>query len=139
MQTLQFERLGRERLSLQGSLQCGLQDDLGRIWLGTSEGLVLWDGRQARRIESDPRRADGLSHPFIQALLRQDDGRLLVATAGGLDRLDRAQRPHRTHCPAGSAHAGAARRHGPGAGHGRAHLAATALPPAVVRAGQRAP
>jgi len=100
VQTLQFERLGRERLNLQGSLQCGLQDDLGRIWLGSSEGLVLWDGRQARRFESDPRRADTLSHPFVQDLLWQDDGRLLVATAGGLNRLEpRSGRVERIELP----------------------------------------
>ncbi|MDM4766025.1 two-component regulator propeller domain-containing protein [Pelomonas sp. SE-A7] len=88
MQSLRFELLGNERLDSAGVLICALQDDLGQMWLGTTGGLVRYDGRRGWRFPHNPRDPGSLSHSWVQSLLWQDDGRLLVATVDGLNLFD---------------------------------------------------
>ncbi len=59
-----------------------IRDDRGFIWFGTSRGLCRYDGYRARLVnEGFP--GDG-PPAFITAIIRLDDGLLLIATGTGL-------------------------------------------------------
>ncbi|MDM4766026.1 two-component regulator propeller domain-containing protein [Pelomonas sp. SE-A7] len=88
LQTLRFEHLQPEQLGAGGPMQCAVQDRLGQMWLGTSSGLVRYDGRRGKLFRNDARNASSLSHSWVQALMWQDERVLLVATADGLNVFD---------------------------------------------------
>ena len=65
------------------------QDPLGRIWMGTQDGLNCYDGysfRVFRHVEGDPQ---SLGDNSVNALLA-DGGRLWVGTSSGLSCYDAA-------------------------------------------------
>ncbi len=88
--SMQFEVLTDERGKPMESLVIALAEDgQGRIWIGTTNGLWLYEpGRNGViRIAADPTRPDGLVSDFISGLLVDRDDRLWVATDKGLERL----------------------------------------------------
>ena len=59
----------------------------GHLWVGTSEGLVRFDGQRVTTF--DPRRVRGAADGEVRAVLEASDGRLWVgAFRGGLSRLE---------------------------------------------------
>lgn len=68
-----------------------LQDSGGLMWIGAQNGLVSWDGYRWRRYMAEPSAATGPTSSFINALLEDVQGRLWLATDGGLARLDRSK------------------------------------------------
>ena len=62
------------------------KDKLGRVWIGTADGLLLYssDGKQARKFYSE----DGLSNNFIQSLLEAYDGTIWTATSNGISAIN---------------------------------------------------
>ena len=66
-----------------------LLDRDGLLWVGSREGLFLYDGYHARAFLPDPGRAGQISDIDIRALYQAGDGALWVATnTGGLNRRD---------------------------------------------------
>ena len=65
------------------------EDRIGRIWIGTLEGLNLLDRETGRiqRFFNVPGQADSLSTSFIRSVQADRDGGLWVGTAGGLNRV----------------------------------------------------
>ncbi len=65
------------------------EDRVGRIWVGTLEGLNLLERETGvvRRFLNVPGQADSLSSSFVRNLQTDRDGRLWVGTAGGLNRV----------------------------------------------------
>ena len=65
------------------------QDDNGFFWLGTQNGLFMWDGYRFRGVPVDPSRPGALPDGFINVLHKDRRGRMwLGMAAGGLARLD---------------------------------------------------
>lgn len=65
------------------------QDRLGLLWMGTTNGLVKYDGYIYTTYTPQPYAANSLSHPLVVALFEDADGILWVGTAeGGLNRFD---------------------------------------------------
>ena len=65
-------------------------DETGVVWLGTQEGLDVFDWSRQRFIKwkTEPTRTDGLSNSFIQSIYRDKKGRLWLGTRDkGLERL----------------------------------------------------
>ncbi len=60
----------------------------GYVWLGTLDGLCRYDGRGFTIYRHDPRDPESLSNSNIRNLSENPDGKLWVATLGGLDLLD---------------------------------------------------
>ena len=54
------------------------------IWLGTLDGLVLYNGKKFRVYTED----DGLSHPWINAIRKGPNGKIWVGTNSGLSIFD---------------------------------------------------
>jgi len=88
---LLVERLGRERGFPSETVTALLRDRAGFLWVGSREGLAVWDGYEVRVFEhavSDP---TSLSDDAIRTIHEDRAGRLWVGTdAGGLQLLDRA-------------------------------------------------
>ena len=89
------------------------EDDAGRIWIGTANGLSVYDVKQRkmRTFRNDPANAQSLGDNLIRTVYQSGDGALWIGTQSGLDRLDvpGAENPHFAHYT--TAH-GSARRDG---------------------------
>ncbi len=85
--------LGAERNDSALSVSSLLEDSAGRFWVGTlSRGLGLYDRESNRMLFYGGRlgQAGALPDSRIRDIAEDADGRVWVATAGGLCRLDRA-------------------------------------------------
>lgn len=66
------------------------QDDDGLFWLGTQNGLFMWDGYRFHGVPVDPSQRGALPDGFINVVHKDRRGRLWVGmAAGGLARLGR--------------------------------------------------
>jgi signal transduction histidine kinase/ligand-binding sensor domain-containing protein/DNA-binding response OmpR family regulator len=55
----------------------------GFMWLGTTQGLVRFDGYEYRYFQHQPDQTNGLSNNRISEILMDDDGRFWLGTDGG--------------------------------------------------------
>jgi len=79
----------RADLPQPGYLTAMAQDRNGFFWLGTQNGLFLWDGYRFHGVPIDPTRRGTLPDGFINVLHKDRRDRLWVGMeAGGLARLD---------------------------------------------------
>ncbi|MEN9866137.1 MAG: hypothetical protein RL748_1727, partial [Pseudomonadota bacterium] len=86
----QFEVLADQQgKALEAYVYALAEDRQGRIWIGTQNGLWLYQpGRKGLiPIAAEPNRPDGLVSDFIGGLLFDSHERLWVATDKGLERL----------------------------------------------------
>lgn len=62
-----------------------LIDELGRIWVGTGNGLILWDPEQERYFNytKDPSSSYGLADDEIYCLYRDRSGQIWIGSLGG--------------------------------------------------------
>jgi len=98
-----FQRIGPERGLHAGEIAAIHQDRTGFLWIGSREGLFLYDGYEVRSFEHDADDPSSLSDNGIRAILEDREGRLWIGTrSGGLDMLDRAtwRFEHHRHDPA---------------------------------------
>jgi signal transduction histidine kinase/DNA-binding response OmpR family regulator/ligand-binding sensor domain-containing protein len=66
------------------------QDHLGFIWIGTKDGLNMYDGYRFTIYKHNPFNAQSVSDNFIKAIYCDSKGRLWIGTLnGGLNLLDR--------------------------------------------------
>lgn len=89
--TLVVDRIGTERGLPSEIVNTLVMDHFGFLWIGTREGLVMYDGYTARLyqyIADDP---ESLSDNDVRAIHEDREGRLWVGTTtGGLNLLDRS-------------------------------------------------
>jgi diguanylate cyclase (GGDEF)-like protein/PAS domain S-box-containing protein len=66
------------------------QDDGGRIWIGTIDGLSVYDPAQGRMrsFRHDPADARSLADNVVRALYQSGDGTLWIGTQSSLDRVN---------------------------------------------------
>ncbi|HXI03078.1 MAG TPA: two-component regulator propeller domain-containing protein, partial [Candidatus Saccharimonadales bacterium] len=85
------ERLGRARGFPSQTLTAILRDHMGFLWVGSREGLALYDGYDVRVFEHDVSDPGSLADNAVRRLYEDTSGRLWVGLdSGGLQRLDRA-------------------------------------------------
>lgn len=87
-QNLRFTHISQEQGLPDGSVPSIFQDKQGLMWLGTSTGLVRYDGRRMRQWNSDPEEKNSLSGPLVLDILQGHQNYLWIATSGGLDRIN---------------------------------------------------
>jgi signal transduction histidine kinase/ligand-binding sensor domain-containing protein len=73
---------GTEELG-NGIITALAQDASGLIWIGTTDGVLRFDGYRLRRFSHRPGQLDSLGDNYVRALLALPDGRLWVATQSG--------------------------------------------------------
>ena len=87
---IRFTQPHSEQGQLQGEVNHILQDDQGFMWIGTSDGLMRYDGYGFRQYRHDPRDPNSLSGTTIYALFKDRSGKLWVGSDAFLDMFDPA-------------------------------------------------
>ncbi len=76
------------------SIRAITQDDRGFLWVGTSSGLIRYDGYSSIVFEHHPADSTSLSDNFVTTLLvthREQGATLWIGTGNGLNRFDPEQ------------------------------------------------
>ncbi len=63
---------------IQGTVRALVQDSIGRIWIGTSEGISIYDGQSFENISS----RDGLKNEIVNCFFETHPGKMLIGTNG---------------------------------------------------------
>jgi signal transduction histidine kinase/ligand-binding sensor domain-containing protein len=85
-----FERIGSESGPPFTVVTALLQDSVGFVWIGSRNGLMVYDGHGFTTFEHDPSDPSSLSDDAIRTIFEDRGGNLWVGTnSGGLNRLDR--------------------------------------------------
>ncbi len=85
---LQFDHLSIEQGIPSTGVQSLYQSRQGFVWIGTSNGLVRYDGRHMKVFTSEPGNAASLSHSRVLAMYEDENNQLWIGSRRGLDRLD---------------------------------------------------
>lgn len=86
--SIKFRNLSIENGLSQSSVNCILQDPYGFIWIGTQDGLNMYDGREFTKHIHLPNDPQSISNNFITCLLLDKENRIWVGTQGGLNVMD---------------------------------------------------
>ncbi len=73
-------------------VSCIIKDDLGFIWVGTSDGLNRFDGRKFRVFKHDAAEPNSMSGNIIFNLCKSPNGNIWAATPQGICYYDQEQR-----------------------------------------------
>jgi signal transduction histidine kinase/ligand-binding sensor domain-containing protein len=93
-----FQHLDASRGLVAEELTAVLQDRVGFVWVGSREGLFLYDGHTFTLFDRDVRDPDSLADNSVRTLFEDREGRLWIGTnTGGLEHLDRATWKFRHH------------------------------------------
>jgi signal transduction histidine kinase/ligand-binding sensor domain-containing protein len=88
---LYFDRVGTESGPPPEVITSVYQDRAGFVWIGSRDGLTLYDGYTFNVFEHDPSDPTSISDNTIRAIFEDRRGNLWLGTnTGGLNRLDRA-------------------------------------------------
>ncbi len=88
---LVVEHFGSERGLPIDNVTAIHQDRAGFIWIGTRDGLVMYDGHRATSFEHVIGDPDSLSDNYVRTIYEDRAGNLWIGTnSSGLDRLSRA-------------------------------------------------
>lgn len=102
-----FESIGDIEQVPDGVITALAEDAQGLLWIGTTDGLIRYDGYRFRRYANDPVRSDSLPGNRIQTLMLASDGRLWVGTySNGVAIYDPRYDGFRALAPTGAADPG---------------------------------
>lgn len=73
----------------QSSVYLFLEDKNGLIWIGTGDGLNLFDGYDFKIYKHSPENDNTISNNTIRSIIQDNLGRLWIGTDDGLNLLDR--------------------------------------------------
>lgn len=83
MQPMRFETLSVDDGLSQGAVKAILQDSRGYLWLGTEDGLNVYDGYGFQVFRNKRDAEDSLSNDFIATLAEDAQGNIWIGTDGG--------------------------------------------------------
>jgi signal transduction histidine kinase/ligand-binding sensor domain-containing protein/DNA-binding response OmpR family regulator len=97
--TTHFEIIGvKEGLSSDGT-NCIHQDQFGFIWIGTQQGLSLYDGDKFKVFQADLKKSQSIFNGFIQNIVEEPDGTLWFSTHIGISKFNRANHTFSNYIP----------------------------------------
>jgi ligand-binding sensor domain-containing protein len=73
----------------QNNVLVTFQDSKGFIWIGTEDGLNLYDGYQCHIYRNDPNNLKSIGSNFVRALVEDNKSNLWIGTQDGLNYYDR--------------------------------------------------
>ena len=83
-----FSKIGIEEGLSQLSVMTIYQDELGRMWFGTREGLNIYDGNRITILQPTGRPENVLSGNLIKEIQGDAQGSVFIHTQNGIDRYD---------------------------------------------------
>ena len=89
-QELKFTHLSVRQGLSQANVTVIHQDRLGFIWIGTEDGLNLYDGSTFTIFKSKEQDSTTISDNEITSIAEDREGGIWIATVGGLNRYDRS-------------------------------------------------
>jgi signal transduction histidine kinase/ligand-binding sensor domain-containing protein/DNA-binding response OmpR family regulator len=89
-QNLRFDHLSVKEGLSQGNVWDIHQDRLGFIWIGTEDGLNMYDGYSFVIFRNDPADSLSISNNFIHCIAEDTQGNLWIGTQAGLNFYDRS-------------------------------------------------
>ena len=96
--SLPFARVGSEYGPPPGVITALYQDRDGFVWIGSRDGLEMYDGHAFREFKHDATDPASLADDAIRVIFEDRDDRILIGTnTGGLEVLDRATWTFRHH------------------------------------------
>jgi ligand-binding sensor domain-containing protein len=81
-----FETLSIEEGLNHNSVNCFLHDSNGFLWIGTFEGINMYDGYSMYSFHSDLNDSTSLSNNFIECIFEDACGNIWIGTQNGLNR-----------------------------------------------------
>lgn len=81
---IRFDRISIEGGLSQSSVNTILQDTKGFIWIGTQDGLNIYDGYKFKVLYHNPTDSTSLANNFVHALVQDKKGNIWVGTDNGL-------------------------------------------------------
>ena len=88
--TTRFERIGVDQGLSSRYITCIYQDNNGFIWIGTQNGLNLYDGYEFKIFSSDIENPNSLPDNYIYKIIEGKDSIMWICTEYGLSRYNRA-------------------------------------------------
>jgi ligand-binding sensor domain-containing protein len=73
----------------QNTVNCVLRDKQGLYWIGTQDGLNLYDGYSVKIFRHDLKDTNTISDNFILSLAQDQYGNIWVGTRNGFNLFDR--------------------------------------------------
>jgi ligand-binding sensor domain-containing protein len=90
---LTFKQVSIDKGLSQSSVFTIIQDRFGFVWLGTSDGLNMYDGYEFIIFKHEPLNRNSISSNYITCLLEDRDGNIWIGTKdGGLNLFNRQTR-----------------------------------------------
>jgi signal transduction histidine kinase/ligand-binding sensor domain-containing protein len=83
-----FEHVGEAEGLSNMSVTCMMQDSRGFMWIGTLDGLNVYDGRRCRVFRKDEAVPSTISSNSIWSICEDEAGFIWVGTTDGLNRFD---------------------------------------------------
>ncbi|UII24600.1 ATP-binding protein [Fulvivirga maritima] len=84
----QFESLNANDGLTHGEVNCVFKDRNGFIWIGTGNGLNLYNGYSVKVFRNNPRDTTSLRGNDIEAIFEDPDGKIWIRTGAGISIYD---------------------------------------------------
>ena len=86
---IKFDHIGTNEGLSQLDVNCIFQDSRGFIWIGTRDGLNMYDGYKFTIYRYDPKDSSTIGGNFVWDITEDKEGNLWIATSGaGLNKYD---------------------------------------------------
>ncbi|GAA0124894.1 two-component regulator propeller domain-containing protein [Clostridium sp. CTA-19] len=85
---LNFERITNEDGLSQNTIRSVIQDKKGYMWIGTNEGLNIYDGNKFEIVKYNKFKDKGLSSSNILCITQDNKENIWIGTKNGLNRFD---------------------------------------------------
>lgn len=89
-EALAFQHIGKEDGLSQGEIEAFCRDHLGLMWIGTRNGLNVWDGYEMTVFFNEPGNPNSLGDNGVWDIVEDPWGDIWMGNNAGLNRFNRA-------------------------------------------------